>query len=325
MTLTGKVATGERRMNDVGQSRSEVMSSLGRKTRDNLSSDKFWSKVQSEIPRNVQNIRTTPMKEQRRNRSEYKIKPWSFETEKNNILVNFMNLYVVCNIIVNIWWNITYFTLIIWSFSFSIMNPNFDVIAWLLRQHWPKQNVCKKNLFQKGSNSNNFMNWSHNLIQNASERAYRTPPEASRSPPRPRGEGAEEGSPWAEGEIDWRRRNQSRDLQWGSFEKWSLIPSHWQVRAKKARKLRGIKAKRYNKERFSEKVQLRKKFKAFEEKGTEITVDRYERSNFLMTWPIWQIWTESLLNLTTGRMRGQFRHTCWIERTSRRERRYRRK
>ena len=75
MTLTGKVATGERRMNDVGQSRGEVMSSLGRKTRDNLSSDKFWSKVQSEIPRNVQNIRTTPMKEQRRNRSEYKIKP----------------------------------------------------------------------------------------------------------------------------------------------------------------------------------------------------------------------------------------------------------
>ena len=46
------------------------------------------------------------------------------------------------------------------------------------------------------------------------------------------------------------------------------------VRAKKAKKLRGIKAKRYNKERFSEKVQLRKKFKAFEEKGTQIAVDR---------------------------------------------------
>jgi len=46
------------------------------------------------------------------------------------------------------------------------------------------------------------------------------------------------------------------------------------VRARKAKKLRGIKAKRYNKERFSEKVQLRKKFKAFEEKGTEIAVDR---------------------------------------------------
>ena len=50
------------------------------------------------------------------------------------------------------------------------------------------------------------------------------------------------------------------------------------MRAKKAKKLRGIKAKRYNKERFSEKVQLRKKFKAFEEKGTEIAVDRYEIS-----------------------------------------------
>ena len=48
------------------------------------------------------------------------------------------------------------------------------------------------------------------------------------------------------------------------------------MRARKAKKLRGIKAKRYNKERFSEKVQLRKKFKAFEEKGTEIAVDRYE-------------------------------------------------
>ena len=54
------------------------------------------------------------------------------------------------------------------------------------------------------------------------------------------------------------------------------------MRAKKAKKLRGIKAKRYNKERFSEKVQLRKKFKAFEEKGTEIAVDRYEISECIL-------------------------------------------
>ncbi|TRY72646.1 hypothetical protein TCAL_10604 [Tigriopus californicus] len=47
-------------------------------------------------------------------------------------------------------------------------------------------------------------------------------------------------------------------------------------RAATARKLRGLKAKIYNKRRFSEKVQLRKKIKAFEEKSTETTLDRPE-------------------------------------------------
>ncbi len=46
------------------------------------------------------------------------------------------------------------------------------------------------------------------------------------------------------------------------------------VRARKAKKLRGLKAKRYNKERFSEKVQLKKKIKAFEEKKTSSVSER---------------------------------------------------
>ena len=45
-------------------------------------------------------------------------------------------------------------------------------------------------------------------------------------------------------------------------------------RAKKAKKLRGLKAKMYNKERFNEKVQLKKKIKAFEEKQTDVSVER---------------------------------------------------
>ena len=46
------------------------------------------------------------------------------------------------------------------------------------------------------------------------------------------------------------------------------------VRATKARKLRGLKAKIYNKERFNEKVQLKKKFKALEEKKTTKSVNK---------------------------------------------------
>ncbi len=44
----------------------------------------------------------------------------------------------------------------------------------------------------------------------------------------------------------------------------------------KAKKLRGLKAKIYNKQRFSEKVQLRKKLKAHEEKDTQVAVERGE-------------------------------------------------
>ncbi len=47
-------------------------------------------------------------------------------------------------------------------------------------------------------------------------------------------------------------------------------------RAMKAKKLRGLKAKIYNKQRFSEKVQLRKKLKAHEEKDTQVAVERNE-------------------------------------------------
>ena len=92
----------------------------------------------------------------------------------------------------------------------------------------------------------------------------------------------------------------------------------------KAKKLRGIKAKRYNKERFSEKVQLRKKFKAFEEKGTEITVDRDEISDAFISIVssnmfvrklncIERNWIEQKLKWelwTTGQMMGRFRRTC---------------
>eukprot|EP00095_Tigriopus_kingsejongensis_P000622 maker-scaffold275_size226830-snap-gene-0.26 protein:Tk00622 transcript:maker-scaffold275_size226830-snap-gene-0.26-mRNA-1 annotation:"tgf-beta-inducible nuclear protein 1" len=47
-------------------------------------------------------------------------------------------------------------------------------------------------------------------------------------------------------------------------------------RAATAKKLRGLKAKIYNKRRFTEKVQLKRKIKAFEEKKTETTIDRPE-------------------------------------------------
>jgi len=46
------------------------------------------------------------------------------------------------------------------------------------------------------------------------------------------------------------------------------------VRAAKAKKLRGLKAKIYNKERFNEKVQLKKKLRALEQKKTTATVDK---------------------------------------------------
>ena len=44
MTLTGNVAAGKRRMDDDGQSRSEVMRRL---TRQEIIYPQFWSKVQS--------------------------------------------------------------------------------------------------------------------------------------------------------------------------------------------------------------------------------------------------------------------------------------
>ena len=44
--------------------------------------------------------------------------------------------------------------------------------------------------------------------------------------------------------------------------------------ADKAKKLRGIKAKLYNKQRFTEKVQMKKTIKAHEEKKTKKKVDK---------------------------------------------------
>lgn len=46
------------------------------------------------------------------------------------------------------------------------------------------------------------------------------------------------------------------------------------VRAATAKKLRGLKAKIYNKQRFSEKVQMKKTMKAFDKKKTEGTQER---------------------------------------------------
>lgn len=46
------------------------------------------------------------------------------------------------------------------------------------------------------------------------------------------------------------------------------------VRAQTAKKLRGLKAKIYNKQRYSEKVQIKKTIKNFEKKKTEGTVDK---------------------------------------------------
>ena len=46
------------------------------------------------------------------------------------------------------------------------------------------------------------------------------------------------------------------------------------VRAQTAKKLRGLKAKIYNKQRYSEKVQIKKTLKNFEKKKTEGTVDK---------------------------------------------------
>jgi len=48
------------------------------------------------------------------------------------------------------------------------------------------------------------------------------------------------------------------------------------VRAEKAKKLRGLKAKIYNKERFNEKVQMKKTLRAFEKKKTEGKVEKEE-------------------------------------------------
>jgi len=48
------------------------------------------------------------------------------------------------------------------------------------------------------------------------------------------------------------------------------------VRAEKAKKLRGLKAKIYNKERFNEKVQMKKTLRAFEKKKTEGKVEKDE-------------------------------------------------
>lgn len=47
-------------------------------------------------------------------------------------------------------------------------------------------------------------------------------------------------------------------------------------RAAQAKKLRGLKAKIHNKRRFSEKVQLRKKLRAHEEKDAAVDVEREE-------------------------------------------------
>jgi len=46
--------------------------------------------------------------------------------------------------------------------------------------------------------------------------------------------------------------------------------------ARKAQTLKGLKAKLYNKERFKEKVQMRKMIKANEEKSVEVKVDKPE-------------------------------------------------
>ena len=48
------------------------------------------------------------------------------------------------------------------------------------------------------------------------------------------------------------------------------------MRAEKAKKLRGLKAKIYNKQRFNEKVQMKKTLKAFEKKKTEGKVEKEE-------------------------------------------------
>lgn len=46
--------------------------------------------------------------------------------------------------------------------------------------------------------------------------------------------------------------------------------------AKRARSLRGIKAKLYNKQKYKEKVQMQKAIKAHEEKSVDIKVDEPE-------------------------------------------------
>merc|ERR1712158_246469 len=46
------------------------------------------------------------------------------------------------------------------------------------------------------------------------------------------------------------------------------------VRAATAKKLRGLKAKIYNKQRFSEKVQMKKTMRAFDKKKTEGAEER---------------------------------------------------
>merc|ERR1711976_55512 len=73
------------------------------------------------------------------------------------------------------------------------------------------------------------------------------------------------------GELHRKRHGRRLDYEERKRKKEAREP---RVRAQTAKKLRGLKAKIYNKQRYSEKVQIKKTIKNFEKKKTEGTVDK---------------------------------------------------
>ena len=73
--------------------------------------------------------------------------------------------------------------------------------------------------------------------------------------------------------IDLHRKRHGRRLDYEERKR-KKEAREPRVRAQTAKKLRGLKAKIYNKQRYSEKVQIKKTLKNFEKKKTEGTVDK---------------------------------------------------